>query len=42
MIKIVYSVVEKACGLFPPSYEASLVTDNDSILCRINILRHKY
>ncbi|KAF0748483.1 zinc finger MYM-type protein 1-like, partial [Aphis craccivora] len=33
--------VEKACGLFPPSYEASLVTDYDAILCQINILRHK-
>lgn len=33
--------IEKACGLFPPSYEASLVTDYDAILCQINILRHK-
>ncbi|KAL4084660.1 hypothetical protein QTP88_027587 [Uroleucon formosanum] len=33
--------VEKACGLFPPSYETSLVTDYDAILCQINILRHK-
>lgn len=33
--------IEKACGLFPLSYEASLVTDYDAILCQINIRRHK-